>query len=203
MVIKIIEVMYVIDCFTAETPHGKSLWTNQNVLSLIRFVALNQLLKIKICHMVVSEHPEVIGGRRRLIDMDIPDSEDGSIDDDGDDLDEEDESCSREAGARTGVTEVFKKDTEEVQWAVKYSSLSSYMLKTPSLPTQGFKENNKAQEKLFNHICNFGARAEWRNSRRAVSSYLDVEIRKISIPPDQYNPFGLHHRLHNGGLCWW
>ena len=29
--------MYVIDCFTAETPHSKSLWTKQNVLPLIRF----------------------------------------------------------------------------------------------------------------------------------------------------------------------
>ena len=42
----------------------------------------------KICHMVASEHPEVIEGRRRLIDMDFPDSEeaseDGSIDNDGD-----------------------------------------------------------------------------------------------------------------------
>ena len=25
-------------------------------------------------------------------------------------------------------------------------------------------------------MCNFGARSEWRNGRRAFSSYLDVEI---------------------------
>ena len=52
--------MYVIYCFTAETPHGKSPWTKQNVLSLIRFVPLDQTPKINICHMVASEHPEVI-----------------------------------------------------------------------------------------------------------------------------------------------
>ena len=52
------------------------------------------------------------------------------------------------------------------------------MLKPPSLITQGFNKNIKTQEKLFNHMCNFGAWAEWRNGRRAISSYLAVEIRK-------------------------
>ena len=42
-------------------------------------------------------------------------AKDFSIDDYGDDLDEEDESGSVEAGAITGVTEVGKKDVEEVQ----------------------------------------------------------------------------------------
>ena len=68
-----------------------------------------------------------------------------------------------------------------MQRVVKYSSLSSYMLKPPSLLTQGFNKNKKAQEKLFNHMCNFGARLEWRNGRIVVSSYLDVKIRN-----DQY-----------------
>ena len=31
-------------------------------------------------------------------------------------------------------------------------------------------------------MCNFGAQAEWRNGRRSVSSYLDVEISN-----DQYH----------------
>ena len=30
-------------------------------------------------------------------------------------------------------------------------------------------------------MCNFGERVEWRNGRRAVSSYLDVDIKN-----DQY-----------------
>ena len=59
--------------------------------------------------------------------------------------------------------------------------LSSYMLKPTYLLTQEFKNNKKAQEKLFKHMCNFGARAEWRNVRRSTSSYLDVDIRN-----DQY-----------------
>ena len=40
-VIKIIEVMYVIDQFTSETPRGKSPWEKRNVFSLIRFVPLD------------------------------------------------------------------------------------------------------------------------------------------------------------------
>ena len=66
-VIKRREVMYVIDRFTAETPHDNSPWTKQNALSLVCFVSLDQIPKIKICHMVASEHPEVIEERRQLI----------------------------------------------------------------------------------------------------------------------------------------
>ena len=32
--------------------------------------------------------------------------------------------------------------------------------------------------KLFKHMCNFGAWAEWREGRRVVSSYLDVDTTK-------------------------
>ena len=63
-----------------------------------------------------------------------------------------------------------------MQWVVKYSSILSYMLEPPSLLTQGFNKNKKAQENLFNDMCNFGARAEWSNGRRDASSYLDVDI---------------------------
>ena len=55
------------------------------------------------------------------------------------------------------MTEVVTKDVEEVQQAVKYSSLSSYMLKPLSLFPQGFKYNQKAHEKPFNTMFNFGA----------------------------------------------
>ena len=61
---------------------------------------------------------------------------------------------------RTGVTQSGTEDMEEVQQVVKYSSFSSYMLKPPSLLTQVFSNNKKAQDNLFNHMCNFGARAE-------------------------------------------
>ena len=88
--------------------------------------------------MVASEHPEVIEGRQQLIVTEVLDSEEaaeyGSIDDDGDYLDENGESGLEEAGVSTGVTEVGTKDVEEVQQAVKYLSLSSYVLKPPSLP---------------------------------------------------------------------
>ena len=45
------------------------------LLSLIRFSPQDQTPKIKICHMVASEHPEVIEGRPRLIVADVLDSE--------------------------------------------------------------------------------------------------------------------------------
>ena len=60
----------------------------------------------------------------------------------------------------------------------KSSSLSSYMLKYSNLITQGFGNNRTAQEKLFNHMCNFGARTEWREGILVVSYYLDVETTK-------------------------
>ena len=50
------------------------------------------------------------------------------------------------------------------------------MLKPPSLITQGFNKNKKVQENIFEHMCNFGEQTEWRNGRRAISSYLDVDI---------------------------
>ena len=64
-----------------------------------------------------------------------------------------------------------------MQRVAKFSSLSSYMLKSTSLLTQGFNTDKKAHEKLFKHMCNFGVQSEWRNERRSVISYLDVKIR--------------------------
>ena len=61
---------------------------------------------------------------------------------------------------------------------MKYSSLLSYILKPSHLLTQGFENNRTAQEKLLKHICNFGAWAKWREGRRVVGSYLDVETTK-------------------------
>ena len=90
-IIKIRELIYVIDSFTAETPNVNSLWTKRNILSIIYFVPLDQTARIKICHMVASEHPDVIEGRRRLIATNVlyseEASEDGSIDNYGADFD--------------------------------------------------------------------------------------------------------------------
>ena len=110
--------------------------------------------------MVASEHPEVTEGRQQFIAEDVLDSEEAAedfyIDNFGADSDEEDQSGLGKSGVSTVVTEVEKKYVEEVQQVVKYSSLSSYILKTPSLLIQGLKKNNKSQEKLFKHMCNFG-----------------------------------------------
>ena len=124
--------------------------------------------------MVAKEHPEVIGGRRRLITVDVIDSkeaaEDDSIDHGGVALDEEDESSLVGAGV--------PEEVEDIQKDLKYYSLSYYMLKPSNLLTQVFDNNRTEQEKLFTHIYNFGARAELREGRRVVGYYLDVDTTK-------------------------
>ena len=65
-----------------------------------------------------------------------------------------------------------------MQKVFKSYFLSSYMLKPYHLLTQGFGNNRTAQDNLFKHMCNFGARSDWREGRRAVSSYLDVGTTK-------------------------
>ena len=44
------------------------------------FFLLDEIPKIKICHMVAKEHPGVIEGRRQLIAVDVPDSEEAAED---------------------------------------------------------------------------------------------------------------------------
>ena len=88
-----------------------------------------------------------------MIYEDVLGSEDkaanSSIDHDGSALDEEDGVVL--VGA--GVTE----KVEDMQKALKYSSLSSYMLKPSHLLAQVFGNNRTAQEKPFKHMCNFGS----------------------------------------------
>ena len=76
-------------------------------LSFILFPYTNP--QDKICHMVASEHPEVIEGRRRLIYTDVIDSEkaaeDGSIDNYGADFYEEDDSGLGDVGVIKDVTQ--------------------------------------------------------------------------------------------------
>ena len=93
-------------------------------LSLVCFVPLDKIPKIKICDMVASENLDMIKGRRRLIFTNVLDSEeadkDVSIDNDGDSSDEEDDSGLGEAGVRTGVTQSGTEEVEEVHQVVKY-----------------------------------------------------------------------------------
>ena len=92
--------MCIIDCFFKEAPPGKSPWIKKNVMSLVSFFSLDKIPKIKICHMVAKEHPEVIQVRRRLIAVDVLDSEEAaegaSIVHDNADFDEEDASQKTE-----------------------------------------------------------------------------------------------------------
>ena len=75
----------------------------------------------------MSEHHEVIEGRQRLVSTDVLDSEeaaeDGSIDNDVDCLDEENDSGLGEAVVRTGVIQSGTEEVKEVQRVVKSSFL--------------------------------------------------------------------------------
>ena len=77
--------------------------------------------------MVASENPEVIEGRRQLISTDVLDSDeaagDGSTDNDGAVLNEEDDSGLVEAGVRRCITQSGTEDVDKVQRIVKSSSL--------------------------------------------------------------------------------
>ena len=90
--------------------------------------------------------------------MDVIDSEeedeDDSINHDGDALDEEGGSGLVGAGV--------KEEVEDLQKALKYYSLLSYMLKPSHLLTQGFEKNRTAKENLFKHVCKFRAWEKWR-----------------------------------------
>ena len=74
------------------------------------FFPLNQIPKIKICHMVAKEHPEMIKGRWRLIDVYVLESEEADEDDsifnDGAALDEEVGSGLVEAGVTEEVADM-------------------------------------------------------------------------------------------------
>ena len=68
-----------------------------------------------------------------------------------------------------------------MQKSMKYYYILSYMLKPSHLLAQGFENNRTAQEKLFRHMCNFWEWAEWREGRRVVGYYLDVDTTKDQL----------------------
>ena len=101
------------------------------------FFSIDEIPRIKIWHMVAKEHTEVIEGRRRLIDVDVLDSEEAAEDyyivHDDAALDEE-----------YGIYLVGAGVTEEVGYtkkSLKFSSISYYTLKPSQLITQGFGKN--------------------------------------------------------------
>ena len=121
-----------------------------------------------------------------MIDVDVLDSEEAdeyaSIVNYDPALDEEYGSGLVEAG----VTE----EVVDMQKDLKSSSLSSYMLKPSNLLTQLFGENMTAQEKIFKHMCNFGAWAEWRKVRRVISSYRGADNTKYQCGLFNPTPLG-------------
>ena len=86
---------------------------------LLVFFSLDKIPKIKICHMVAKDHPEVIEGRRRLIDVDVLDSEEAAEDASivHDDAAEIEEDGSGLVGG--GLTD----EVQDIQKALNYSCL--------------------------------------------------------------------------------
>ena len=145
----------------------------------LSFFSPDKITKIKMCHTATKKHPEVIEGRRLLIDVDVLDSKEatedtyvdryGAVSDEGD--------GSGLLGA--GVTE----EVEYTQKSFKSSSLSSYMLKPSCLLTQGFENNRTAQEKLFKHMCNFGSQEEWIEDTALIFGAHNIKIRTDKFSP--------------------
>ena len=63
------------------------------------------------------------------------------------------------------------------RYAEEFKVFFSFVLyvETFSFTHTGLLNHRTAQEKLFKYMCNFGARAYWREVIRVVNSYLDVE----------------------------
>ena len=101
--------------------------------------------KIKIFHILSKENLEVIVGSLQLIDVDVLDSEEAaenaSIYHYGSALEEE----YWIGLVGEGITE----EVEDMQKALKSSSLSSYMLKHSHLLTHGFENNKKEQDNIL------------------------------------------------------
>ena len=56
------------------------------------------------------------------------------------------------------------------------SGLQYFCLIPVNLMVQDLRTNQKAQEKLFRHMCNVGAREKWEGGARRVSDALDVTV---------------------------
>ena len=92
----------------------------QSKMSCLLFVfSLYKIPRIKICHMVAKDHPEIIDGRRRMIAVDVLDSEEAAEDASivHDDADFFEEYGSGLVGA--GVTQ----EVQYMQKDLNYSSL--------------------------------------------------------------------------------
>ena len=140
---------------------------------LLFIFSLDEIPKIKICHMVTKEHPEVIEGRRQLIYVDVIDSEeeaeDAAIDYDDAALDEEYGSGL----VGEGVTE----EVRDIQKALKSSSLSSYMLKPSHLPTHTFGKIGQHRRSYSNTCVILGHKQSgWKGE------YLSVLILMLRQP---------------------
>ena len=89
------------------------------------FFSLDEIPKIKICHMVANDHPEVVEGRKQLIAVDVLDSEEAAYDAS---IVHADAAFDKEDGSGlvgAGVTE----EVQDIQKDFNSSSLSSYMFK--------------------------------------------------------------------------
>ena len=88
-------------------------------MSLVHLFSLDEIPKMKIYNMVAKDHPEVIEGRRRLIAVDVLDSEEAAEDASivHDDVAEIEEDGSGLVGG------ILTEEVQDMQKDLKYSSI--------------------------------------------------------------------------------
>ena len=64
--------MSIIGSVLSAPKQSKSPWSKLILLLLTPFVPLKQIPKLKICHQLASENPEVIVGEINMVDSDVP-----------------------------------------------------------------------------------------------------------------------------------
>ena len=152
---------------------------------------MRDIPKIRICHIVANNHPEVIFGMRNIIAVDhTSDGEEdactGRADDDNNEVDVVAHGGgTEEANRDIGIVEIYIEEEEEVVYddavgntkkGLLQSSLQYFCLMTNNLMVQDLRTNRKAQEDLFRHICNVRVRSKWESGARRAPYALHVAV---------------------------
>ena len=144
---------------------GEQMWLNKtHLLSLSELVPLEHVPKLRICHQVVKEHPDVIVGTRRA-----------TVLVDGDNSDDAETHNDRSDTLIDLTLENRNEGTTTAQ------GLNSFMLLPPSLlkeikEAKTNVETVSAQEKLFKHVVKFRNRMNYDKTKISVSDHLNVEV---------------------------
>ena len=157
------ELLALIDLFADDS--NVLNWTKENCLKLLPFCKLQDIPKLRICHKVAREKDSgVIDGRRIFIATDGEGEEEGegSVEEVESAFDEVEEDDLTVVGGDSRYED--ENDVMSARTAVEnrkqQTALDSFMFKPHSMTVEDYSINKKAQEDLFCHMLNFGARSE-------------------------------------------